>query len=99
PGYTPWYMPVPSIRSLWRRFSSNVRERGGRNGERIGAARARSRGVLFPSRRAKRGGGPAFALWEGRRHQSPFRKVTQCAFPRPLHHAPHGPPPPFHGGG
>ena len=33
-------MPVPSIRSLWRRFSSNVRERGGRNSERIGAARA-----------------------------------------------------------
>jgi hypothetical protein len=29
-------MPVPSIRSLWRRFSSNVRVRGGRNSERIG---------------------------------------------------------------
>jgi hypothetical protein len=40
-------MPVPSIRSLWRRFGSNVRERAGRNGERIGATRA-----LHPAPRA-----------------------------------------------
>src|SRR5215470_17697818 len=51
-------MPVPSIRSLCRRFTSNVRERGGRNGERIGAARARSRGELpSPSRPAIPGRG------------------------------------------